>query len=429
MPGPYEGVLYAQDRMGNVHEVINQARTAAYLAHPDLALNGLSICDILDFGGCEAYATILECIDDEWTPMQFDTPTADEAPWYSERFPQSADALGFYIEQWTGLDDGHLKRDSTGIGGYGGGSRLGNLSSEGRIMKLNVTLFGLTNEATEYLFRWLSSVLSNVCSTCDTSSILIRRYCPAIEDPWDGVVQLRRVALVEGLRWEAELIERGACMMRRASFTLEAGDPCMYMPDTDRLANDFDTDADVDACLAAATLNEDRLNCRPGCTELTSTCRTIRTIEADPLGAVGPVVTWENSQGTPTYPFRAIVYSDPGELGAVPNPCGLQIVGELYVRAMPAYSSLRWDVPGRVIEYRDHTTGGWTSGFFLIDLNDPPERRFFALPCGMSQLVMEPSSFCAAEVDPTEFTLDGVTYDPPRFPTVSIRIGERIGCA
>jgi hypothetical protein len=432
MPGPYEGWLYVQDRLGDAHEIINQARSAAYLSHPDLALEGMSICDILDFGGCDTYAFEPTCGIDgemEWNELAFDTPTNDPAPWYNAGYPQSADALGFYITAWTGLDDGHLRRNSSPISTYGGGSRLGVLSSEGRVMKINLILFGRSNEATEYLFRWLSSVLSNVCSTCSTSSILIRRYCGDPDNPADGLAQLRKVGLVEGLKWEADLVERGACYMRTASFALEAGDPCMYLPDTDRPVNALDADADVDACLNTAALNPDREFCRPSCSELTTNCRTVRTLEVDPLGVTAPVITWENSDTTYTYPFRAVIYYDPGETGALPNPCGLQVIGELYVRTLPPSSALRWDITGRTVEYRDASTGGWVSGWAYTNANDPPARRFFALPCGTSQLVMEPASMCAEEVDADTFTLDGITYDPPRFPTVSIRMSERIGCA
>lgn len=425
MPGAYEGVLYVQGDTG-VYELINQARTAAYLSHPDLALEEISLCDLLDFGGCETYAYELDCETDSWWPIQFDTPTTDPAPWYNANYPHSADALGFYIEAWTGLDDGHVSRGSTPIGG--GGTLAGPLSAEGRIMKLNVSIFGRSNEATEYLFRWLAATLSGVCSTCSTSSIMIRRYCGIPEDPWDGVAQLRRVGLKEGLKWEAELVERGACYFRRASFTLEAGDPCMYLPDSDREVHVDDQDANLAACLDTLTLDPEREFCRPACSELSNDCRTIRTIDVDPLGAMGPVVTWENTENSYTYPFRAIVYHDPHGTGAQPNPCGLQVLGEVYVRALPPSASARWDVTGRVFEYRDVSTGGWVNGAAYLMPVDPPYRRFFALPCGVSQLVMEPASACAEEVDADTFTLDGVTFDPPRFPTVSMKLSERLSC-
>src|SRR5215207_8707897 len=57
MSGPYHGWLYGQGADGAPYEIINQARLAAYLRNPTLTLpSGLSICDVLNFGGCEAYA-------------------------------------------------------------------------------------------------------------------------------------------------------------------------------------------------------------------------------------------------------------------------------------------------------------------------------------------------------------------------------------
>src|SRR6476659_2133505 len=62
MSGPFHGWLYAQGADGRVYEIINQARLASYLKNPTLALpSGLSICDVLDFGGCEAYAYSPPC--------------------------------------------------------------------------------------------------------------------------------------------------------------------------------------------------------------------------------------------------------------------------------------------------------------------------------------------------------------------------------
>jgi hypothetical protein len=412
-----------------VHEIFNHARTAAYLSHRDLALDAVSICDVLDFGGCEAYTYSLDCETGDWIGEDYDTPAQDEAPWYSNRFAQSADALGFFIESWTGLDAGHVKRSTTAIGSAGGGSHSGPISADGRVMKLNVLIFGRSNEATTYLFDWLSSALSGVCSACATSSILLRRYCPDVDNLWDGVVQLRNVGLIEGLRWESEPGIRSACYIRRASFTLEAGDPCMYLPDTDRPAYESDADADVATCLTIEGVGVyDRVNCRPSCTELNATCRTIRTIEADPLGAMAPVVTWTNSGDGYTWPFRARVYHDPHVTNADPNPCGLQILGELYVRTMRPGAKLRWDVTGRTVEYMDHSTGGWVNGWAYIEANDPPNRKFFALPCGTHQLVMEPSSLCGEQNAADIFTLEGITYDPPVFPTVSIKLSERVNC-
>ena len=57
MSGPFHGWLYGQGSDGAPYEIINQARLAGYLRSPSLNLpSGLSICEVLNFGGCEAYA-------------------------------------------------------------------------------------------------------------------------------------------------------------------------------------------------------------------------------------------------------------------------------------------------------------------------------------------------------------------------------------
>ena len=57
-------------------------------------------------------------------------------------------------------------------------------------MKLNVILFGKNEAAVEYLFRWLATTLSSVCSSCEVDSLLIRRICPTNGDLWQGVARL-----------------------------------------------------------------------------------------------------------------------------------------------------------------------------------------------------------------------------------------------
>ena len=112
------------------------------------------------------------------------------------------------------------------------------------------------------------------------------------------------------------------------------------------------------------------------------------------FAAVGPIVEWYNDNPEHSIPFRAIIYADPFEIGVTPNPCGLEIVAEIYVRPLPPYAMLRWDVVGREVLYRDVTTGVFRPGYAFITPNDPPHKRFAALACGQAHLVVEPASFC-----------------------------------
>lgn len=431
MPGPVHGYLLIKDRMGRAYELLNNARAAAYLADPDLGIDLVDACSIAANGGCDTYALMPNCGpggDSSWNTLDFVSPAADPAPWYNPNYPQSADALGFMVEDWTGLDDGHIRRTVTT---YSNGASLGALGSAGRVMKINVFLFGRSEEATEYLFRWLAATLSGVCTTCASSSVLVRRFCGTVTDPWDGVAEMRRVGLIEGLKWENEPIPLGdgSCYFRRASFALQAGDPCMYLPETSVPTYTGDITATLSDCFSNTPVDPDREFCRPNCSELRDgLCRTSFTFDVSPMAAMAPVVTWTNATTGHTFPFRAVLYADPGLTDNVANPCGMQILGELYVRPMPPSSSLRWDVTGRQVEFSDPATGGFTSGWAYTDANDADRPRFFALPCGHHHLVLEPASMCAELVSGTTYTLDGITFAPPVFPTTQVLLSERISC-
>jgi hypothetical protein len=355
-------------------------------------------------------------------------PSGDPAPWYNASYPESADALGFYIDEWTGLDDGHIKRNTTVLGGPGGGHQMGVVFAEGRTMALNIMLFARSEPAMEYLFRWLSSTLNSVCATCATSSVLIRRFCGTTADPWNGVAQLRQVGVAQGLKWESEIGTRARCYIRRASFTLMAGDPCMYLPETTAPTTAYDHTANLTAFYGTTNPPDNtRSICRPACSELPSGALTVRSFSATPMAAKAPVVTWTNNTTGYNIPFRAVVYFGDRDTTS-PNPCGMPILGELYVRPLPPDSSMRWDVTGRTVEFRDASTGGWTPTWVYVDANDPPLRRFFAMPCGVGHVVLEPASMCLTYVSGTTYTLDGLTFNPPSYPTMTIALSERLSC-
>src|SRR5690606_5606622 len=123
--------------------------------------------------------------------------------------------------------------------------------SRHREMKLNVLLVGLNEPALMHGFRWLESFLVGCSESCGEWAFWIRDFCPPDPelDPEEGVYRLDEVALIEGPTWESPVTPRSGCVIRRASFTIAAGDPCMYSPpselDTDQVAvMDFDyTDA------------------------------------------------------------------------------------------------------------------------------------------------------------------------------------------
>lgn len=363
-----------------------------------------------------------------WEPLSFSSPDVDPAPWYNSGYPESAGAYGFWVEEWTGLDSSHTARPISPSGSYR--SQLGRIGSKERVMKINLLLLASSERSLEYLYRWIESSLTNVCATCETDSMYIRRFCPDPGvDPGEGVAELRKVGLVEGFKWESDPVDQGQCYLRRMSFTLAAGDPCMYLPATEIPFDSVNNSADVLTCLGDMNLSTDRIPCRPTCQELPETCRTLISFEVNPLGAAGPVLTLTNDTDEYAMPIRVICYADPLEIGIDPNPCGLPVLGEIYIGPMSPWSELVWDVAGRDVRYADHTTGEFTTGWAFIDGNDPPYPRFFALPCGVGHIVIEPASACL-EVDSGDYIYFGVNLgSAPAFPTPSLEIVERIGCA
>lgn len=439
MAGPRHNWLYLVNG-DNIVEVINGARTATYLQ--TIGIDGIEICSILDLAGCPTYqwapyavdsadATIVGAYDPcSWVALEFDDPALDPAPWYDENYPESADALGFMIEDWTGLDSSHLSRPATVRGGAGGGVVLSGLAAGGRVQKLNVILLARSEEAMMYLFDWLDSTLIGSCRACATDTLLFRRVCGDEVDPARGVGEQRRVGLVEGLKWESDVAGQGRCYLRRASFTMTAGDPCIYSPEFDAEESLDSYVADVPTCLADANLSALRVPCRPSCSELTVDCRTSITFEVSRVGFAAPIVHLYNGFDTQSIPTRILVYSDPFGVGTdAPNPCGLPLLGEVYVAPLPPYSHMVWDVVGRRILYRDVSTGDFVESSAFIGANDPPIPRFFSVPCGAAHVVMEPGDFCLVEDGlEYEWPKGDILFTDPHFPEMEITLGERLSC-
>lgn len=434
----HHGWLQIVDVNGEWHELFNHARTSDYLSNsPEPGCARVS--NVLLDGGCKAYRYTPELDPlseecewyewDEWSQPE-GAPGLPPAPWYNPRYPESAKALGFWVEEWTGLDSGHIQRGMTSVGGKRGGGQLGRVTSNHREMAFEIFLFGTSERALDYLFRWLDATLSSVCATCATNTIMLRRFCPDLDEPTehpsDGVVEMRGVGLMQGLEWAEEPIERMGCFMRRATFTLAAEDPCMYSFAT---GVPVDASADLYACLSEALISPSRNPCRPTCSELDATCRTWYTFDVDSVSASSPRVTLVNDGPGPTIPTRLRIYSDPAGVGVAAGPCGLPLVAELYVRPLPESSELIWDGPGSQVLFRDASTGGPIGGFQFIDTNQVGVPRFAGLGCDTYHVVMEPALFCLTDLGGGAFSDGFNSFFPPRFPGITVDLQERMGCA
>jgi hypothetical protein len=445
----HHGFLFIDEPNGFQHELFNHARTAAYLQSSS-ALGCGSVYGVLDDGGCASYRWVPpqtlsnevltdsngDILTDEdgniligaenqsdsgWYELSFSNPVDDLAPWYNPSFPESGEALGFWVTEWTGLDSGHIRREVTQVGAYRGGGVLGAMGSTAREMGFEVILIGESERALDYLYRWLDATLSSVCATCATDTILVRRYCAEV-DPEDfdtvadGVVEMRGVGLISGLQWGAPPVERAGCFMRRVNFTMAATDPCMYGYCTDVEVSQV---MDWDACFAAANLDPARVNCRPSCSEMDGLCRLAFDYTVDDPSAVAPIITLvAPTDADGSYPMRIRTYANNGEL--LPEElCGAPLLGELYVTSLPPYSELRYDVAARKVEFRSSNTGGWINGFGYIGPNDVGTPRFFALGCGDFTTIIEPADFCTSPAPD----------DTREFAEVTLETRPRMGCA
>lgn len=320
-----------------------------------------------------------------WTAVDFTLN-----PWYNDNNPASSEALGFLIEEFTGLDGANHSRSSTPSGMNSGGTYYGPLTHTGRTHKLNVLLHGTSERGLTYLFRWLEDQLMNCCdSACGSQTAWIRQWCPSAPEttPQDGVARLERVVLAEGPTWEAEPLKDGGCTLRRVSFTLTSGDPCLYTDKTPLAANVSTTSGVTTSALATnpATFNGDR--------------RQTRAAFSGPLSGIGtkaPVVTIyspaEYSSGRKGLPVMRIAgYVDPGNTGV---PTLATQIGEFILEGYESSGfEIVIDMAQRRVLMRPAGTLRWQDGSRLIGRAlHPGMTRWFSFgPCDTGFVTVEPA--------------------------------------
>jgi len=172
-------------------------------------------------------------------PTEYVSPAEDGAPWYSEDIPESADFLGFFVDEFTGMDSPFTRevRQSITNGGILTRSRL-----QHREMVWRGYLFGATCCAVQYGLRWLTRTLSRFgtnCRDCFGDDLEIMVCCPETNSPAQAFRTLKGVGLLEGPTVESERATCGArcglngggcssgCIME-VEFTLAATQPYFY---------------------------------------------------------------------------------------------------------------------------------------------------------------------------------------------------------
>lgn len=326
--------------------------------------------------------------------------TSTANPWYNASSAASQEAYGLLIEEWTGLDGAHHKRSSYQTGQRQGGAYFGPGTADMRTMKMNVLLHGSTERGLNYLFRWLEQQLLNCCtSNCGTRQLWLRQFCPTnpASDPTEGVLRAERIVLLEGLQWEAPPVQDSACFLRRASFTLAAGDPCLY--DETIIAS-----PPMRSTIAGVTITPTATaSVMASCATWAGTNRRAQAdIPTPEYGQAAPVVTITSpmsvylTAGVPTRAtlpvMRITCYSDPNGTG---DPCRAFKMGELIIEGVQmAGLTLRIDMAQRRVTFDDPTAGLFNrdgSGFIGVNVAPGLSRWPAFDPCTSGFVVVEPA--------------------------------------
>lgn len=354
------------------------------------------------------------------------------APWYVTGNTASTEGYGFYIEEWTGLDGVHHARSITPYGPGRGGATFGRQTSAHRTMAINVLLVGASNRGLNHLFRWLESTLLSSCA-CENPSLWFREYCPDVSSLTDGLARADDVALVGPVQWESPPLEDAGCFVRRASFVLASGSPCLFREPT--TGTSFtSTYASWNSVVNPGTAALVTDNLVPLTTwNSTNTCAS--TVLASPAyGSVAPYITItspleNNATGLPKYvpDLRIIGLVNP--MDVAPTSFGEMFVqGAFVLTGIEAGMEVIVDLASATIKMRrPHDDLNYYDGSRLIGTRpvwspsfvgpDSVLRRWFSFEsCDEPIVVVEPNAYS-----------DGATTWVSTW-TVTIGSQERFGC-
>lgn len=354
------------------------------------------------------------------------------APWYVTGNTASTEGYGFYIEEWTGLDGVHHSRSITPYGPGRGGATFGRQTSAHRTMAINVLLVGASNRGLNHLFRWLESTLLSSCA-CENPSMWFREYCPDVSSLTDGLARADDVALVGPVQWESPPLEDAGCFVRRASFVLASGSPCLFREPT--TGTSFtSTYASWNSVVNPGTAALVTDNLVPLTTwNSTNTCAS--TVLASPAyGSVAPYITIRSPRentatGLPKYvpDLRIIGLLNP--MDVAPTSFGEMFVqGAFVLTGIEAGMEVIVDLASATIKMRrPHDDLNYYDGSRFIGTRpvwspsfvgpDSVLRRWFSFEsCDEAIVVVEPNAYS-----------DGATTWVSTW-TVTIGSQERFGC-
>lgn len=213
-------------------EIVNNSRVMAYL-EKGLGPSSLNIYGECGSCGCPNLRELIGC-DGEYI-----SPEVDNAPWYSSDFPESADFLGFFADEFTGLDSPFERSvtETVNNGGVLSRSRL-----KARELTWRGFLFGATCCSVQYGLRWLSKALSRFnasCQDCFGDDLEFLFCCPSVTGTIEPFRTLKGVGLIEGPLIQSERATcrssctsgcGGSCIIE-IEFTLVATQPYFYSPE------------------------------------------------------------------------------------------------------------------------------------------------------------------------------------------------------
>lgn len=161
----------------------------------------------------------------------FDTPATDNAPWYEPSRYESADFLGFWMNE--AKLQPVMSRNVSQNGRRS--SSLGPLATKGRILQAQGLMMARSAEGMSYGESWLAAVLrGSACNGdgCPTDDATILPACPELPgyDESKYFRTLVDVGLVDGPVFSSVISNEW--YVQQASFVLTSSQPWLYHPAT-----------------------------------------------------------------------------------------------------------------------------------------------------------------------------------------------------